>query len=141
MLVVDASMILALILDDESSILAQAVVEAMDSNLTFAPDILWYEVRNALVVNERRGRHTKEQSAAFIGDIESLPITLRPPPIEHTVLNLARKHKLSVYDASYLDLAVRYGAKLATLDRRLASAAIEEGVDCWSEVVARLDAG
>jgi predicted nucleic acid-binding protein len=141
MLVVDASMILSLILDDESSLLGQAVVEAMDQIPTVAPDILWYEVRNAMVVNERRGRHSKEQTMAFLRDIESLAITLRPPPVEHVVLKLARDHKLSVYDAAYLDLAIRYDAKLATLDGRLSTAAKREGVDCWSEVVARFDAG
>ena len=141
MLVVDASIILSLVLDDESSLIGQAVVEATKTVATFAPDLLWYEVRNAMVSNERRGRHTPEQTAEFLWDVSRLSITLRHPPVEHDMFDLARQHGLSIYDAAYLDMAIRYDAKLATLDKKLWKAANKEGVDCWDEVINRLEAG
>ncbi len=67
-------------------------------------------------------------SAAFLRDLGLLPIRLEPPDDDASLMTLARKRKLTVYDAAYLELAKREALPLATLDRALEKAAIAEGV-------------
>ena len=85
-------------------------------------------MRNILVVNERRKRLTEADSGIFLRELARLPITLDRTPDESEVLRLARTHRLSVYDASYLELAQRHTVELATLDADLIEAARAEAV-------------
>jgi predicted nucleic acid-binding protein len=85
-----------------------------------------FELRNALVVIERRGQITTADRAS--GNVERLAITIDNTPDESGVLTLARRHRLTVYDAAYLKLASRNALPLATLDAMLATAARSEGV-------------
>ena len=85
------------------------------------PSLWWFEVRNLLVINERRGRIDPVGTASFLADLARLPIAVDPLPDSASVLALAREHDLMVYDAAYLELAVRL--PLATLDRALIAAA------------------
>ena len=87
------------------------------------PVLWWFEVRNVLVVNERRGRIDTVGSAAFLAELEKLPILFDRQSHSETLLTLARAHRLTVYDAAYLELARRLDAPLATLDQKLAAAA------------------
>ena len=85
---------------------------------------------NALLLLERRGRLREADVAAAIDDILALDLTVDVEPlaeIERTVLPLARRHKLTVYDAAYLELALRTGLPLATRDAGLISAARDAG--------------
>jgi predicted nucleic acid-binding protein len=91
------------------------------------PALWWFEVRNILVINERRKRLTESDSAAFLTKLGRLRFTIDRSPGEADVLMLARRHRLSVYDASYLELALRDGISLATLDNQLVSAASAAG--------------
>jgi predicted nucleic acid-binding protein len=93
-----------------------------------APALWWFELRNGLVVNERRGRITEQKSAEFLADLSGLGITIDRSPNEGRLMSLARRHRLTVYDAAYLELALREGLPLATLDALLAEAARQEGV-------------
>jgi hypothetical protein len=68
-----------------------------------APGLWWFEVRNALIQGERRGRFTELGTARFPRDISRLAVTVDRAPDEHGVLALARRHRLTVYDAGYLD--------------------------------------
>jgi predicted nucleic acid-binding protein len=67
----------------------------------------WYELRNVLVLGERRGRLTELETARFPRDISRLKITIDSSPDEIRVLTLARRHRLTVYDAAYLDPRVK----------------------------------
>ena len=98
-----------------------------------APALWPLEIRNILVVNERRGRIDGADADAFLRDLDRLPIRVRHDTDMRAVLLLARKHQLTAYDAAYLDLAVRTSAALATLDGTLARAAGEEGVQLIAE--------
>ena len=95
---------------------------------TRAPILLYYELRNALLVSERRNRITEAMSAAFLRDLALLPIRFELPAEDASLMTLARKRKLTVYDAAYLELAKREALPLATLDRALEKAAVAEGV-------------
>lgn len=96
------------------------------------PSLWWFEVRNILVVNERRRRITESETTAFLRHLSRLHVRMDRGPNEDQVLRLARKHRLSVYDAAYLELAQRESLPLATLDADLRSAAGVEGVTLLS---------
>lgn len=85
------------------------------------------EVSNAILNAERRKRLTVADSARFLQLLHGLPIQIEDASsIERAwgeILNLARAHRLSTYDAAYLELAMRSGALLATLDDTLREAA------------------
>ena len=96
---------------------------------TRAPNLLFFEIRNALLVNERRNRITlKRCRRRSFAILARLPIRLAPPADDASLMALARARKLTVYDAAYLELAQRERLPLATLDRALERAAIAEGV-------------
>ena len=100
----------------------------MRSEEAVLPCLWWFEVRNILVVNERRRRIAESDTAAFLLNLSQLRIRIDRAPDESAVLRLARTHRLSVYDAAYLELAQREGLPLATLDADLKKAAAGEGV-------------
>ncbi|MEE8366990.1 MAG: type II toxin-antitoxin system VapC family toxin [Thermoanaerobaculia bacterium] len=127
-LVVDPSAILALAMDDEAADYAALVLSAIEAGGAAVPSIFWYELRNVLVVSERRGRISPERTGAFLAALAHLPIESTVLPSELGVLQIARDHSLTVYDASYLDLALRRNLPLATLDNRLRAAAGAVGV-------------
>lgn len=93
-----------------------------------APALWWVEVRNALVIAERKGRLTQEDTAAAVRAIDSLGVHLDQAPDGDSLLRLARTHGLTAYDAMYLELSIRQQRPLATLDRKLSTAAQAEGV-------------
>ena len=88
---------------------------------------LWpLEVANALLVAERRGVIQPNVSEAFLRRLAALRIGVDHETLDLAqprTLELARQHQLSAYDATYLELAVRLDARLATFDRRLLLAA------------------
>lgn len=126
--VVDASVALGWALEDEThSLPAQALAQLLASE-AWAPSLWWFELRNALVANERRGRLSEADTALFLNSVAHLPVKLDRDPDGTTVLMLARCHRLTVYDASYLELALRLGLPLASLDGELRQAARACGV-------------
>ena len=131
-LVLDASVALSWAFEDEGSAYTEAVLRRLRTDEAVVPPVWPLEIANALAVAERRGRLTPARSARFSRLLLSLPIALEPAErgrgLEMT-LHLARVRGLSAYDASYLDLAMRYGIPLATLDQRLRAAAEAEGVE------------
>jgi predicted nucleic acid-binding protein len=127
-LVLDSSIVGCWCFPDEASPIADAAFDQLGTDQAVVPVLWWFEVRNVLVVNERRGRIDPPASAAFLADLEKLPIHYDREVEGATVLALARAHRLTVYDAAYLELAGRIGAPLATLDRQLARAARAAGV-------------
>jgi predicted nucleic acid-binding protein len=118
-LVVDASILAAWFLDEESNPRVEAAFDTVARVETRAPSLLYYE---------RRNRITEAMSAEFLRDLALLPIRLTPLPDDGELMALARNRKLTVYDAAYLELAKRQGLALATVDRGLEKAAIAEGV-------------
>ena len=81
-----------------------------------------------VIVNERRGRITEDETADFLRRVAQFAIAVDDAPDEATLMALTRQHRLTVYDAAYLELALREGVPLATLDSSLAAAARAEGV-------------
>jgi predicted nucleic acid-binding protein len=127
--VLDASISAAWALADESSPLAELAENRLAADPAIVPHIWWYEVRNILVVNERRGRISADESAAFLRILSAYPIRIEPDGEEADIFRIARRCRLSFYDAAYLALAVRERVPLATLDRNLENAAAMEKVE------------
>ena len=127
-LVIDASILVAWFLEEKSDPRVEAAFDTIARVETLAPSLFYYEIRNALLVSERRNRITESMSAAFLRDLGLLPIRLEPAGDDASLMTLARKRKLTVYDAAYLALAKTEGLPLATLDRDLEKAAVAEGV-------------
>jgi predicted nucleic acid-binding protein len=125
--VVDASIVVAWAFDEVNAAASRAR-ERMRREAAVAPALWWFEVRNALVQGERCGRFTELRTARFLRDISRLAITVDRAPSEPDVLALARRHRLTVYDAAYLELALRRALPMATLDEALAGAACAETV-------------
>jgi predicted nucleic acid-binding protein len=122
-LVVDASATLGWYLPDEITPAAEAARRNLASGGALVPTLWWFEVRNTLIVGERRGRLNATQTAEILAQLAALPISLDREPDSAAMLALAREHRLTVYDAAYLELALRADLPLATLDRQLAAAA------------------
>ncbi|MFN3077156.1 MAG: type II toxin-antitoxin system VapC family toxin [Alphaproteobacteria bacterium] len=126
--VVDASIVACWAFRDEEHPHADLALNRLRRDDAVVPSLWWYEVRNILVVNERRRRLTEADTAAFLRHLNRLGIDVDPSPREADVLRLARVHGLSVYDATYLELAQRNGIALASLDGALVRAARAEAI-------------
>ncbi|MGA3066965.1 MAG: type II toxin-antitoxin system VapC family toxin [Tepidisphaeraceae bacterium] len=130
-IVPDASVIVSLIFPDEDAAYAKAVLDAIDADRAVVPTLFWFELRNALLMGERRKRITAHQTGTFLADLRVLPFEVDDEPRETVVLELARRHTLTVYDAAYLELAQRKNLPLATIDGDLIRAATAAGVIAW----------
>jgi len=126
-LVVDASIAAAWALPDESSPVADAALSSsVDSGAT-APVVFVYEFRNLLLSNERRARIGPVEVEAALTRLADLEVDIDAAGDPDDVLALARRTGVTVYDAAYLELALRRDLPLATLDRRLTDAATAAG--------------
>jgi predicted nucleic acid-binding protein len=84
-------------------------------------------------MGERRGLLTEQRTVRFLRDMSHLALVVDRLPDETGVLTIARRHRLTVYDAAYLELALREAVPLAILDQALAAAAQAEGVSLVGE--------
>ncbi|QDL99613.1 type II toxin-antitoxin system VapC family toxin [Rhodopseudomonas palustris] len=126
--VIDVSLMAVWHFPDERNSTADAALARLEHEGAVVPLIWWFEVRQVLLKGERRGRTSPEQSAQFLAFLDSLPLRVAPLPVGDAVMQLARRHQLSFYDAAYLELAQRERIGLATLDAALVRAASAEGV-------------
>ena len=133
MLVLDASMTLAWIFARPTpgeQDCADRALQALHGAVARVPAIWHAEVANGLLVGERRRVLTPARSADYLRRLDQLVIqadVAEGAAHRDAVLLIARKYALSAYDASYLELALRLSATLATFDRKLASAAKAAG--------------
>jgi len=130
-IVIDASVALAWCFPDEASDYADGVLVALEDRTAMDPAIWSTEITNALLVGERRKRIRQPEVRRFVELLKGLSILEDRQPFADTlgnVLPLAREHVLSAYDAAYLDVAVRHGAPLATLDGTLQKAGRAAGI-------------
>jgi len=134
LLVLDASVALAWAFEDETTRYTEAVLETLSQGKAMVPPIWPMEIGNALVVAERRGRLKEADTVRFLALLRQLPIVVECESVERVfsdVVRLAREQRISVYDASYLDLAMRLGVPLATQDEELRQAAARCGVNIF----------
>ncbi len=121
--VLDASIAACWAFDDEDHPAAALALARIRTDEAVAPSLWWFEIRNTLIVSERRGRLTEADTTRFLRALSRLGVMIDRAPQETAILTLARQHRLTVYDASYLELAQREALPLATLDTDLRKAA------------------
>ncbi len=126
--VVDASVALSWMFEDETHRRADTALEQVAEEGALVPQLWHMETRNALLTAERRGRLSSEEVNERLDALKDLPITTDQEPDLQLAFELARTHGLTIYDALYLELAKRKNTELATLDRRLGQAAEAEGI-------------
>ncbi len=126
--VVDASVVGSWLLPDEEHPEALAILDRLKDDEAFVPTLLWFEVRNLLLTGERRRRITPAQTATALNVVQGLPFRIDGEADSNTTLQFARDHGLAVYDAVYLELAIRRGVPLFTFDGDLGVAAKRLGV-------------
>ncbi len=110
---------------------AGKVLDAMKDDNALVPVTWGLEVSNVIAKAEAKGLVTEARSGAFLEMLEGVDIEVDTAAFSHALsdtLQLARRYKLSAYDASYLELALRKGIPLATLDEDLQKAAKKSGV-------------
>jgi len=134
--VLDASAALALGLPDERSPAADRLAAVLERGDELrVPVLWWYEVGNALAAARRRGRITAADHQRLLELYRALPIRTDALFADRAFTEssrLAASSALSAYDAAYLELAMRRGLGLITLDERLAKTAKELGVALWN---------
>ena len=132
MFVLDASVALAWCFADETSTYADRVLDRLEGEGAVAPAIWPLEIANGLRTAERRGRIDPSELLRVRELLRSLPVRVETIELEVAlgeVLEVARAHDLTAYDAAYLALAVRRGLALATADDALRRACKQAGVD------------
>ena len=124
--VVDNSVVMAWCFADEEDDYADFILGRLKVDNAIVPAIWPLEIGNVLVVAERRQRLSEADSIRFLALVNNLPISVdqeTPDRMMKEIVALARRHQLSTYDASYLDLAMRRDLPLATQDAALKRAA------------------
>ncbi|MGD0227087.1 MAG: type II toxin-antitoxin system VapC family toxin [Terriglobia bacterium] len=126
-LVLDASATLTWCFEDEAMPWTDALLANLRAGDEAIVPLHWPgEVANALLIAVRRGRISHEKANRFLVDLRALPIRLDPESSDAVfdqVFKLAEQYRLTIYDAGYLELAIREGLPLATLDNDLRKAA------------------
>ncbi len=129
--VLDCSVAMAWCFEDELDGYADTVLDGLVEGTAVVPSHWRLEVANILLVAERRGRLKEADSTRFLELLGALPIEVDSETDARAfgaILLLGREHGLSSYDAAYLELAMREGVPLASLDQPLGLAAEGAGV-------------
>ncbi len=130
-LVLDSSITLAWVYAEETTPFILDVLDRVSDAGSWVPSLWPLEVGNILEMGVRRHRHDAAFRDATLADLALLPIRIDRETEHHawgSTLLLAERHRLALYDAAYLDLALRRGLPLATLDAELRHAASAENV-------------
>lgn len=127
-LVVDCSFIMSSVLPDETQPLVDNIYRQIANKIyyVFVPGIFYLECNNVLISSLRKNRINKSDCADYLQLLTALPIKIdkfcSTPESLYSIAKIAGNYNLTAYDAAYLEIAERLGAKVATLDRNLALA-------------------
>ncbi|MFB2968098.1 type II toxin-antitoxin system VapC family toxin [Aerosakkonema sp. BLCC-F183] len=125
--VLDYSVAISWCMLDESNAQAEAILDLLaEDSEAVVPWIFWLEIVNCFLVSERRGRLTEANVSEGLAMLRALRIVVDANTTQesiNTTWELGRQYNLAAYDAAYLELAIREGLLLATIDNKLAEAA------------------
>jgi predicted nucleic acid-binding protein len=128
--ILDCSVAMAWCFEDEVTDYSEAVLERLKTNKAFVPVIWSLEVANVLLFAERKTRLSHAKTIAFMESLRHLPIVydINSQVAMSTTFEIARETGLTIYDASYLELALRLQLPIATLDKALRKAAVKNNI-------------
>jgi predicted nucleic acid-binding protein len=133
-IVIDASVTLSWCFPEEQTHMSVNVLDRLKAGEQALVPAFWaVEVLNTLLVGERKGRITAEQTGVFLDTLRILNPSLDYASLEQVagpVQIICRDHRLTPYDALYIELALRSGCPLATLDQPQRRAASSLGIRC-----------
>lgn len=131
MIVLDASIVVSWYFESERTPAKLTIMDRAIADGAIVPAHWLTEVANALQMGVRRGRFDGTRLEDSLNALADLPISREPSAFSSAIgaVLLSSRHDLTVYDAAYLELAMRQGLPLATLDKDLAAAARREGVE------------
>jgi len=136
--VADASVAIAWVHPAQATAETDAMLDRLAAGDSLVVPALWpLEVANALTVLRRRRKLTPDEARTAIEIIRELPVVIdhEAAVLAFTrLVDLASKHELTVYDATYLELAARRQLPLASNDAQMKQAAIRAGVDLWQRI-------
>ena len=130
--VLDASCALALSLDEDLSSEILHMFEGMSDHGATVPSIWRNEVANVLLMSVQRRRIDIDSFHARLAELDNLRISVDETSSDRAWgdgVVIAQRHGLTVYEVAYLELAIRLSLPLATLDKALARAARDEGIE------------
>ena len=129
MIVIDASVALSWVFEDELDGLARESAERVTRETAVVPAIFAAEITNALLSAARKKRIERADLESALRRMAQLPIKIDTAVLDLSLeVRLAIKHRLTIYDALYLALACRHGLPLLTRDDALGAAAVAERV-------------
>ena len=128
--VLDASFALCWCFEDEATPQTESTLTSLENQeaIAWVPAIWRYEMLNGLGKGVTRGRLTRDKALLFWQEVQALPVRVADVAVNETLLELALKHNLAVYDACYLSLTQARRLPLATVDGKLQQAAESAGV-------------
>ncbi|HEX6097408.1 MAG TPA: type II toxin-antitoxin system VapC family toxin [Thermoanaerobaculia bacterium] len=136
--VADASVAIAWVHPAQATGETDAMLERLAEGGSLVVPALWpLEVANALTVLRRRGKLTPGETRTAIEVLRELPVVVdhEAATIAFTrLVELASQHELTIYDATYIELAMRRQLPLASNDAKMKHAAARSGVDLWGSV-------
>jgi predicted nucleic acid-binding protein len=130
--VFDASITMAWCFDDERTNATDQLFRRLANSPATVPQLWPLEVANVLILATRKGRLSPEKRAEFVAVLNASPIHIDAATASGAfdpIMRIADAHRLTAYDAAYLELALRLRLPLATLDQDLRAAAASAGVD------------
>jgi len=130
-LIADISVVLAWLFEEEQTTKALDILRRIEKDVLLVPPLWWSELENGILMGERWGRKTPAESSAFLKLVRSLPIRTDDTArhrISDDILDIGRRYNLTAYDASYIELAIREAAPLATFDEAIRKCARGVGV-------------
>ncbi len=130
-LVLDASFALRWCFEDGATNGSELLLSMLQNQTrTALVPVIWkYEMLNGLGKGVARGRLNREKALLFWRALTELPIHVVDVPVDEKLLELALKHHIAVYDASYLSLAHARGLPIATIDGKLQQASENSGIE------------
>jgi predicted nucleic acid-binding protein len=130
--ILDCSVAMAWYFKDEANHYAKAVRKSLSGAVAVVPGLWPLEVANILILGERRQRSTAAEASKWLRYLQMLPIRVDEETAARAwsdTLHIARSYGVSAYDASYLELAIRMGLPLASMDDKLKATAAAAGVE------------
>ncbi|MEM9879343.1 MAG: type II toxin-antitoxin system VapC family toxin [Pseudomonadota bacterium] len=130
-LVLDASAVAGAVFKDEDPAFAAAALRMAAKQGAQVPSLFWYEVRNLLLIGERRGRLLAASPEDTMTMLRLGGLGQAHDLDDAAILAVGRTHDLSGYDAAYAALAIRENAPLATLGKKLIAAGEAGAFTLW----------
>lgn len=130
-LVIDNSVFMSWAFTDEKNKKSRDLLKRVEKITVYVPSLWVYELTNVLFVAEKKGRIKKVDTISFLNFIKFLPINIENSSydiVTKDALAISREHNITIYDASYIELAIRKNLPIASFDKELVNISKKIGI-------------